>query len=94
VVHVRDSSLGDREFSQERPIGPPDREAEKARAEEAEARRAELGDDRSPVYDPAFVPGGADDEATPAMIGDSPSGRIEPREGPAFGNLGGHTREG
>lgn len=41
VVHVRDSSKGPgATFTQERPIGPPDREAEKRKAEAAEERRA------------------------------------------------------
>lgn len=41
VVHVRDSSLPpDQQFIQERPIGPPDPEVEKARLAEAEQRRA------------------------------------------------------
>jgi len=40
TVHVRDSSLPANEaFTQERPVGPPDREAEKAKLEKAEARR-------------------------------------------------------
>ncbi|MCA9682146.1 MAG: L,D-transpeptidase [Myxococcales bacterium] len=94
VVHVRDSSLGDRAFSQERPIGPPDREAEKARAEEAEARRAELGDDRAPIYDPAFVPSGG----VPGSVGEQAPGegavRLEPRNGPAFGTIDSQTRGG
>jgi lipoprotein-anchoring transpeptidase ErfK/SrfK len=58
IVHVRDSSRTD-EFAQDRPIGPPDREAEKARAEAAEQRRAESEVDRSPRYDPTFVPSDA-----------------------------------
>ncbi|WP_052558709.1 L,D-transpeptidase, partial [Enhygromyxa salina] len=57
VVHVRDSSAAT-EFVQDRPIGPPDREAESARADEAELRRAASAIDRAPQYDPAFVPGG------------------------------------
>ena len=41
VVHVRDSSLPPNEaFIQERPPGPPDRDLERKRLEEAEARRA------------------------------------------------------
>ncbi|NVB43182.1 L,D-transpeptidase [Pseudenhygromyxa sp. WMMC2535] len=100
VVHVRDSSR-DSEFTQDRPIGPPDREAEKAKAEAAEARRAELEtfdtlDTLEPaqVYDPAFVPGGAPTEpepspegaATTGPAGAAPSGpRLEPRTQPSFG---------
>jgi hypothetical protein len=81
VVHVRDSSRAD-EFEQDRPIGPPDREAEKARAEAAEQRRAEAGPD-APQYDPAFVPdslelGGEAGEAP------APGPRLEPRTGPGF----------
>ncbi|TPV97157.1 MAG: L,D-transpeptidase [Myxococcales bacterium FL481] len=42
TVHVHDShESGDRAFSQQRPIGPPDREEEAIKLEEAEARRAE-----------------------------------------------------
>ena len=41
VVHVRDSSRGPgRTFTQQRPIGPPDREEERRKAEAAEERRA------------------------------------------------------
>ncbi len=40
TVHVRDSGLPENEaFIQERPVGPPDREAERRKLEEAEARR-------------------------------------------------------
>src|SRR5688500_9778844 len=42
VVHVRDSSREDGlQFTQSRPIGPPDREAERRKAEAAEKRRAQ-----------------------------------------------------
>jgi lipoprotein-anchoring transpeptidase ErfK/SrfK len=83
VVHVRDSSRVD-EFVQDRPIGPPDREAEKARAEAAELRRAESQLDMAPKYDPAFVPdtimvGGEPGEAP------EPGPRLEPRTSPSFG---------
>lgn len=83
VVHVRDSSRVD-EFAQDRPIGPPDRDAEKARAEAAEQRRAQSAIDTSPQYDPAFVPNTVD-------VGGEPSGeppptgpRLEPRDTPSF----------
>jgi lipoprotein-anchoring transpeptidase ErfK/SrfK len=85
VVHVRDSSRPD-EFEQDRPIGPPDREAEKARAEAAEDRRAESDMDAAPQYDPAFVP-----SASTVQIGGeagpppSPGPRLEPRTDPGFG---------
>jgi hypothetical protein len=88
VVHVRDSSRVD-EFSQDRPIGPPDREAEKARAEAAEQRRAESEIDTSPQYDPAFVPGAAIPAESTAgeEPGEeqAPGPRLEPRTGPSFG---------
>ncbi|MFO7561079.1 MAG: L,D-transpeptidase [Enhygromyxa sp.] len=83
IVHVRDSSRDD-EFVQDRPIGPPDREAEKARAEAAEQRRAEASVERSPQYDPSFVPDaaqiGGEPEDTP-----EPGPRLEPRASPNFG---------
>jgi hypothetical protein len=42
VVHVRDSSLpATKAFVQERPTGPPDREEERKKLEEAELRRAQ-----------------------------------------------------
>ncbi|MCX4245611.1 L,D-transpeptidase [Paraliomyxa miuraensis] len=45
VVHVRDSSQPPGStFTQQRPIGPPDREAERAKAEAAAERRAALAD--------------------------------------------------
>lgn len=88
VIHVRDSSKA-AEFVQERPIGPPDREAEKARAEEAEARRAAAAVD-APVldpsdrYDPSFVPGGRVSDTLDVggqAQGDGESGaRLEARE--------------
>ena len=75
IVHVRDSSR-DNAFSQERPIGPPDRESEKLRAEDAEQRRELAGADRVPVYDPSFVPGGVVLDEVP---GDPDSARhLEP----------------
>lgn len=80
IVHVRDSSRSD-EFAQDRPIGPPDREAEKARAEAAEQRRVESNVDRTPKYDPTFVPG------TVQLGGEAsgaPGPRLEPRTGPSF----------
>lgn len=41
VVHVRDSSKGaGHTFTQQRPVGPPDREAEQRKAEAAQERRA------------------------------------------------------
>lgn len=87
VVHVHDSSRAD-DFTQDRPIGPPDREAEKAKAEQAEARRAEAAVERVPYYDPAFVP----DAALPEPgdhPGDTPdprseARRIEPSATPSF----------
>jgi len=76
VVHVRDSSQPDA-FSQDRPIGPPDRDAEKSRAEAADERRAASEVDRSPQYDPTFVP-----SADPGPRADPSSGpRLEPRSG-------------
>ncbi|MEZ4428290.1 MAG: L,D-transpeptidase [Nannocystaceae bacterium] len=43
VVHVRDSSRAEGEqFVQERPVGPPDRDAEREKLEAAEKRRQEL----------------------------------------------------
>ena len=88
IVHVRDSSK-DRVFVQDRPIGPPDREAEEARKVEAEERRALAGVERAPVYDPEFVPGGAPPGTDPAAeLDDAPTGegeaspsgpRLEPR---------------
>ncbi len=78
VVHVHDSSRVD-DFTQDRPIGPPDREAEKARAEQAEQRRAENAIERTPYYDPEFVPDAALPEpGEPGEQGQAP--RIEPRE--------------
>ncbi|PRP97122.1 L,D-transpeptidase catalytic domain [Enhygromyxa salina] len=89
VVHVRDSSRGG--FVQDRPIGPPDREAEKARAEAADERRALSEYDSTPQYDPAFVPGGVvvDPSEVSAELpdpGETPSGpRLEPRTSPGIG---------
>lgn len=58
VVHVRDSSLApDQAFFQERPIGPPDIEAERRKQELAEQRRAQtVGADPGPDPDP-IAPG-------------------------------------
>jgi hypothetical protein len=81
IVHVRDSSRADA-FEQDRPIGPPDREAEKARSEQAELRRAEAQVDRTPQYDPTYVPS----EVDPALGEASESGpRLEPRPAPSLG---------
>ncbi|MEZ4450047.1 MAG: L,D-transpeptidase [Nannocystaceae bacterium] len=42
IVHLRDTSLPEKEvFVQERPIGPPDPEEERRKAEEADTRRAD-----------------------------------------------------
>jgi hypothetical protein len=79
VVHVHDSGRAD-EFTQDRPIGPPDREAEKARAEQAELRRAENAVDRTPYYDPEFVPSAALPE--PGDVGEAQ--RLEPPAVPDF----------
>jgi hypothetical protein len=89
IVHVRDSSQA-QEFVQDRPIGPPDREAEKARAEEAEERRAAAELDTAPQYDPEFVPGGVlpeDDDGLPASPGEAvpAAPHLEPRSGPGLG---------
>jgi lipoprotein-anchoring transpeptidase ErfK/SrfK len=82
IVHVRDSSRADM-FEQDRPIGPPDRELEKARAEEAELRRAEAQIDTTPQYDPAYVPASA---ATDLLEQTPESGpRLEPRPAPSVG---------
>lgn len=82
IVHVRDSSRADA-FEQDRPIGPPDRELEKARLEAAELRRAEAQVDMTPRYDPAYVP----DAAAPELPEQPPEGgpRLEPRPVPSFG---------
>jgi len=59
VVHVRDSSRGqDFEFTQERQIGPPDREAEKERTLAAQERReTEMGVvPPSPTYNDPYNP--------------------------------------
>jgi hypothetical protein len=84
IVHVRDSSRPDA-FAQDRPIGPPDREAEKVRAEEAELRRAEAQVDPTPQYDPAYVPNAAlpIDPASPQAPESGP--RLEPRTSPSLG---------
>lgn len=88
VVHVHDSSKAE-DFVQDRPIGPPDREAEKALAEEAEARRADAEPDPRELYDPAFVPGGVvpgEDEPELPEPGEIPEvPRIEPRTSPSLG---------
>jgi hypothetical protein len=88
VVHVRDSSAAT-QFVQDRPIGPPDREAEKARADEAELRRAASAFDVAPQYDPSFVPGGVvvdpDAAALPELVNEGEVPRLEPREAPALG---------
>jgi hypothetical protein len=48
VVHVRDSSRpAGATFTQQRPVGPPDREAERAKAEAALERRAALAEARA-----------------------------------------------
>lgn len=92
VVHVRNSARST-SFTQDRPIGPPDREAERARTEEAEARRAESGFDSGTLadaYDPAFVPGGvvvAPDDLPETIVdpdADGPGPRLEPRGAPGF----------
>ncbi len=83
VVHVRDSSRSD-EFEQDRPIGPPDREAAKARAEAAEQRRAEAGPESGPQYDPAFVPNDSVDVGGEPGEAPAPGPRIEPRTTPAL----------
>lgn len=57
VVHVRDSSRAHTPFTQERPWGPPDREEERKRLEEAEARRAlASADEEIPVAPTEAVP--------------------------------------
>ncbi len=69
VVHVRDSSKGPgATFTQQRPVGPPDRDAERAKVEAAEQRRAELAEAQ-----------GLLDEPTDAWepLGDGPAPRIE-----------------
>lgn len=87
VVHVHDSGQT-RDFVQERPIGPPDREAEKARAEEAALRRAEAQIDLTPQYDPNFVPDHPNGVPEPSDE-PQPGPRLEPRTGPNLGpNLG------
>jgi hypothetical protein len=54
VVHVRDSSKGPgATFTQQRPVGPPDREAERAKLEAAELRRAELAEAQGLTDEPA-----------------------------------------
>lgn len=54
TVHVHDShETGEDAFRQERPIGPPDREQEALRLEEAEARRA-LEAPPDPTYTPSL----------------------------------------
>jgi lipoprotein-anchoring transpeptidase ErfK/SrfK len=83
VVHVRDSSRAD-EFVQDRPIGPPDREAEKARAEAAAQRRAESDRDFGPRYDPSFVPPSRGGEPS---AGSAEGPRLEPPP-PGFGSQG------
>jgi len=68
VVHVRDSSRGPgATFTQQRPVGPPDREAERAKVEAAEQRRAELAEAQGLADDPA-------DAWEP--LEDAPPGRI------------------
>lgn len=85
VVHVRDSSR-DQEFSQDRAIGPPDREAEQARTEAADERRAASEIDRAPRYDPAFVPAAIPIEEPE----DDPAGpHLEPGYIPGFGPMPG-----
>ena len=65
VVHVRDSSLPqDQQFIQERPIGPPDPEEEKAKLELAEQRRAEAA---AKAADPLAPPADAA-AAVPASV--------------------------
>lgn len=66
VVHVRDSSKSPG-FTQERPIGPPDREAERKKTEAAMERRAQeaaaLGLDPAPLADDLGLEGGLDGES-------------------------------
>ena len=58
VVHVRDSSRpGAASFTQERTVGPPDREAERARMEEAQARREEDPERERLLQDNFLKPG-------------------------------------
>ena len=93
VVHVRDSSRRDA-FTQDRPIGPPDRNAEKARTEAAQARReaaAALDGPRIDSYDPTFVPGGVvavEDPETPAPDQGQGAPHLEPPATPGFGAPG------
>jgi lipoprotein-anchoring transpeptidase ErfK/SrfK len=82
IVHVRDSSRVDM-FEQDRPIGPPDREAEKARAEQAELRRADAQIDTTPQYDPAYVPSAASPDLPDQLPESGP--RLEPRPAPSIG---------
>ncbi len=65
VVHVRDSAKPPgATFTQQRPVGPPDREAERAKTEAAERRRAALAEAQGfgdpspdePVIRPGSVP--------------------------------------
>jgi hypothetical protein len=84
IVHVRDSSRPDA-FEQDRPIGPPDREAEKARAEEAEMRRAEAQVDRTPQYDPAYVPSSELPSPLDSLPAPESGPRLEPRPTPSVG---------
>lgn len=52
VVHVRDSSKPPGStFTQQRPVGPPDREAERAKLEAALERRAALAEAQGPFMD-------------------------------------------
>lgn len=52
VVHVRDSSKpAGATFTQQRPVGPPDREAERAKAEAALERRAALAEAQGLQYE-------------------------------------------
>jgi hypothetical protein len=84
IVHVRDSSRADA-FAQDRPIGPPDREAEKARAEEAELRRAEAQIDRTPQYDPTYVPNAGPPDLIDSLPTSEGGPRLEPRPAPSLG---------
>ncbi len=55
TVHVRDSGKR-KPFVQERPIGPPDREEERLKLEEADARRLATGAAATPASTPAAPP--------------------------------------
>jgi hypothetical protein len=71
VVHVRDSSKdAGMTFTQERPWGPPDREAEREKVEKAEARRALAAAEPEPAKTGVLPPpgeGGARVEPPPMM---------------------------